>query len=200
MLTQVSTTVIADGSIATTKLADGAVTSAKIGAGAVLAAAVAPGAVTQAKVADGTAGTGPAFSDFRSTTAQTVTSGVTTKVQLNGEDFDTAAAFDSTTNFRFLPTVAGYYQISGRVAANASTAGTVAVAYLYKNNAMVISGQSYIPPSGSSSMVTTVSGLVYLNGTTDYLELFASITGTGTCTILAGTGVTFMQGALVRAG
>jgi hypothetical protein len=49
-------------------------------------------------------------------------------------------------------------------------------------------------------MTTTVTGLVQLNGSTDYVELWANITGAGTITISNGTGVTFLQGTLVRAG
>jgi hypothetical protein len=60
------------------------------------------------------AGTGPAFSVY--STANQVTATVTyTKIQLNTENFDTNNNFDSTTNYRFTPTVAGYYQISGAV-------------------------------------------------------------------------------------
>ena len=54
---------------------------------------------------------GPAFFAYRTST-QSVTAGVTTKVQLNGELFDTHGCFDSTTNYRFTPTVAGYYQFN----------------------------------------------------------------------------------------
>ena len=56
----------------------------------------------------------PAFSAYLGT-SQTVTTDVATKLQLNTEVFDTASAFDSTTNYRFQPTVAGYYQLNGNV-------------------------------------------------------------------------------------
>lgn len=157
------------------------------------------GKIAQPKIADGVAGTGPAFSVSLGAT-QSVSSGVAAKVQLNTEQFDTAGAFDATTNFRFQPTVAGYYLVTGRVAGAASTAGTVLSPMLYKNGAFLQNGQPYIPPSGSSSMTTTITGLVYLNGSTDYLELWANNTGSGTNTFSAGVGVTFLQGALVRAG
>jgi len=182
------------------QLEDGAVGTTQLAANAVTAAKIPDGALTQAKMAAGIAGNGPAISVFRNTSTQTVTSGVATKVQLNGEDFDTDSAFDSTTNFRFQPLVAGYYLVTGRIACSASTSGTVALPLIYKNGSLLLNGQSYIPPSGSSSMTATVTGLVYLNGSTDYLELWANITGTGTVTITNGTGVTFLQGALVRAG
>ena len=199
-LTKIPQSQVEDGAVGTTQLADNAVATAKIAANAVITAKILDANVTQAKLAPGTAGNGPAFSVFRNTSAQTVSSGVATKVQLNGEDFDTDSAFDPVTNFRFQPLVAGYYLVTGRIASSASTSGTVALPLIYKNGSFVLNGQPYIPPSGSSSMTATLTGLVYLNGSTDYLELWANITGTGTITISNGTGITFLQGALVRAG
>ena len=199
-LTKIPQSQVEDDAVSTTQLADNAVIAAKLAANAVITAKILDANVTQAKLAPGTAGNGPAFSAFRNTSAQTVTSGVATKVQLNGEDFDTDSAFDPVTNYRFQPTVAGYYLVTGRMACSASTSGTVAGLLIYKNGSFLLNGQPYIPPSGSSSMTATLTGLVYLNGSTDYLELWANITGTGTITISNGTGITFLQGALVRAG
>lgn len=140
-----------------------------------------------------------AFSAFRSTSAQTISSGTWTRVQLNGEDFDSNGVFDNATNFRFQPTVAGYYQFSGRVVGSASSGGTVAISALYKNGTLNVSGSTYLPPSGSSGMTSVVSGLVYLNGTTDFVELWINMTGAGSITVSAGQGSTFLQGVLVAA-
>ena len=52
-------------------------------------------------------GNQPAFSAYQGT-AQSVTSGVYTKIAFTVENFDTANAFDSTTTYRFTPLVAGY--------------------------------------------------------------------------------------------
>ena len=55
---------------------------------------------------------GPAFSAVN-TGGQTFSNGTATKIQFGTEEFDTAGAFDSTTNYRFQPLVAGYYQFNG---------------------------------------------------------------------------------------
>ena len=55
----------------------------------------------------------PAFSATRTSTNQSFTSAVWTKVECQTEEFDTASAYDNATNFRFTPQVAGYYQVSG---------------------------------------------------------------------------------------
>ena len=56
----------------------------------------------------------PCFSAYQSIT-QTLSNATLTKIQLQTEEFDTNSNFDSTTNYRFTPTVAGYYQVNGVV-------------------------------------------------------------------------------------
>jgi hypothetical protein len=59
----------------------------------------------------------PAFRAYK-TSAQTISSSTFTKVSLQAESFDVTNAFDSTTNYRFQPTVAGYYQANGTIILN----------------------------------------------------------------------------------
>lgn len=188
---------IAAGAVGASELAANAVGSAAIADGAVGASELAAEAVTQEKVASGVAGEGPAFSVYLSAN-QTVASGVATKVALNTEEFDTANAFNTTTN-RFMPQVAGYYLVTAHIGASASTAGTICVPYVYKNGTLYKQGHSYIPPSGSSSMQGSITALVYLNGSTDYVELWANNTGSGTNIFSGGVSNTWFQGAMVRA-
>ena len=197
-LTQIDPSMIPADAIDASKIAAGAVGASEIADGAVGNAELATDAVTQDKVAAGVGGEGPAFSVYLSAN-QTVSSGVTTKVALNAEEFDTANAFDSTTNFRFQPTVAGTYLLTAHIGAAAATAGTILVPYIYKNGAVYKQGHSYIPPSGSSSMQGSITALVQLNGSTDYVELWANNTGSGANTITGGATVTWFQGTLVRA-
>jgi len=139
---------------------------------------------------------GPAFSAYIGAT-QTVSNGVATKMALNTETFDTDGAFDNAT-FRFQPNLAGYYFFTGRLSGAAATSGTIMNAHIYKNGALLKNGQPYIPPSGSSSMTVTISGLVYLNGSTDYVELWGTNSGSGTNTFSAGASVSFFDGYFVR--
>jgi hypothetical protein len=88
------------------------------------------GSIHQADLTSGIAGTGPSFSVARNTTFNP--SGSTwSKIQLNVEDWDTNNNFDSTTNYRFTPTVAGYYQINAHLIATGSP-GECYIA-IYKN-------------------------------------------------------------------
>ena len=108
----------------------------------------------------------PAFSAYANTSA-TFTSGTTSKVAVNTIIFDTANCFNTTTN-RFTPNVAGYYQINGKN--RISGTNVTGNATLFKNGSQLIIG-SYVT-SQSSIVFSIVSTIAYLNGTTDYIELY----------------------------
>lgn len=134
---------------------------------------------------------GPAFSATQSST-QTLSSNTWTKISFQTKEFDTANCFDSTSTYRFTPNVAGYYQISGGY----SVATTASIMYLqcYKNG----SGYKLTTNSGSAGLAGCYGSiLVYLNGTTDYIELYGYIV-TGQA-LSANSQATYFQAALVRA-
>jgi hypothetical protein len=134
-------------------------------------------------------GTGPAFSAYRNAN-QAITASTWTKVQFNTEEFDTANCFDSTTNYRFTPTVAGYYQFTGQV----ESSGNQAYLYtsIYKN------GTEFKRSSTGNNVGTgnTISALIYMNGTTDYVELYVLFASS--LNVASGASVGYFQGVLVR--
>lgn len=135
---------------------------------------------------------GPAFS-ATAPGSQTITTATFTKATLNTENFDTNNCFDSTTNYRFTPTVAGYYQFNGVANITAATSISNASVYFYKNGASYSSSAG--APISSGTAVASVSDVIYCNGTTDYIELYVRAVGTGTLTV---TSATFFSGCLVR--
>jgi hypothetical protein len=112
---------------------------------------------------------GPAFSAYRTAT-QSTSAASHTKVQLNLEDFDTNNNFDSTTNYRFTPTVAGYYQVNWVIVIGTNPSGEY-FSELYKNGSMWSWGNNNVTSNGNYN-ASTGSSLVYMNGSTDYLELY----------------------------
>ena len=128
---------------------------------------------------------GPAFSAYRGGT-QAYSSNTYTKVQINTESFDTNSCYDSTTNYRFTPTVAGYYICTGQIQ---TSAGTYIETDIYKNSAL----HGYTQVSGAWGI--PVTQLIYFNGSTDYIELYAFITTSGNIT--AGF-ATYFYAAMVR--
>jgi hypothetical protein len=143
------------------------------------------------------AGTGPAFSASRTAT-QSVASNTVTKVQLVDEQFDTNNAFDNVTNYRFTPAVAGYYQFSHSVRGIADGGTLQAVnSQLFKNGSELLGSfvtGSFVFQTTVTEANSTGSLLVYLNGSTDYVELYGKVIGTSTSFLSA-----YLTGALVRA-
>lgn len=137
----------------------------------------------------------PAFSAVVTGTT-TITSGVFTKMVFNSENWDTANCFDSTTNYRFTPNVAGYYLITGSLDAGTSTNQTRAIPVIYRNGSAYRAGVN-IGTANGNTFNGNVSAQVYLNGTTDYVELFAYVLAS-TAQYTASTG-TWFDGVLVRA-
>jgi len=136
---------------------------------------------------------GPAFSVWLSR-AQAVAAGRFVKVPFQTKEFDTANCFDNVTNFRFQPTVAGYYQVSSTLK-NMTLVGGDWVAMIYKNGVVYKAGSESVLV-GSSNLQSHVSALVYLNGTSDYLEVFAYCDYA--TSVVASQIASFFQGVMVR--
>jgi hypothetical protein len=132
----------------------------------------------------------PAFSVSKSAN-QSITSGTWTKVTFDTEIFDTNNNFASST---FTPTVAGYYQINGTTDIYPSASGNRAAIRIYKNGSAFGYGND-IQISGQVEMGIVVSSLIYMNGTTDYLELYALMTATSPVIQSFGT---YFTGCLLR--
>jgi len=131
--------------------------------------------VSQAMLATNVAGNGPAFGAYLGSNQTGLSSGVFNKIQFNTEDFDTSNYFDSTTH-RFTPLVAGYYQINASACLEGSTTIQRLLIVVYKNGVGFLRGGDM---QTSGSFIVTVSGLIYMNGSTDYLEIYAYTEGTG---------------------
>jgi hypothetical protein len=132
----------------------------------------------------------PAFSAYQSST-QTIATTTFTKIQFQTEEFDTNNNFDSTTNYRFTPTVAGYYQVTGGT--NTVTTSTTLIVDLYKNGSQ-FKRINYGYPTAPNAYGTA---LIYLNGTTDYVELYV-FQGAASQILAAGSVYTYFQAAMIR--
>ena len=152
------------------------------------ASAVQAGVVVQASLAAGVAGNGPAFSAYQSS-AQTLSSGTTTKITFTSSDFDTSGGMFASS--RFTPTIAGYYTVSTGVQVNTTATGISLE--VWKNGAIFKRLSNTVASNG----VASSSCLVYCNGSTDYVEIYVNLTiGQALST---GSAFTFFQAAMVRA-
>ena len=148
------------------------------------------GSVVQADLASGVAGTGPAFHAYNAGT-QSISAATNTKVVFNAELFDTNSCFDTST-YRFTPNVAGYYQIN------------VGVYYQGTNNAFITLRKNgtelvrFAQLANVSYALLSGSSIAYMNGTTDYLEIYA-YDGGGQTLGASSSILMFFNGFLARA-
>jgi hypothetical protein len=177
-------------------------TAVSISSGQVATFAQAPvlpaASIPQAALAAGVAGNGPTFSAYQST-SQTLPTTAFTKIQFQGEEWDTASCFNNTGStvggipaYAFLPNVAGYYQVSGRMQLT-NLIGQVALT-IYKNGSAY---KDLMNTLGTGSVFMTLgTATVYLNGSTDYIELWGyASTSTPTQT---GSVQTYFLASMVR--
>lgn len=163
-------------------------------AGSVSTSYLVDGSVTQAKFSTNVAGNGPAFSAYNSSST-TLNTTTWTKIALQTKVFDTNSNFDSTTNYRFTPTVAGYYQLNGAVSTN-NSAGSLLCA-IYKNGSQLYKGQ-IVPANSALGTNVNVSGVAYFNGSTDYVELYGYQSNGSAQTTYANSYDTYFNGSMVR--
>lgn len=132
--------------------------------------------------------------------AQTIPNNtIFTKINLDSELVDSGGAFDTSTS-RFQPTKAGYYLVIGGIVYQHSTSemGKLIVLSAYKNGVRVnnlgITGLSSNTSSGANGCC-----IVYLNGSTDYVELFTAQGASVAINLQALSATTFFQTMFLRA-
>ena len=150
--------------------------------------------VTQAMLSTNVAGNGPAFSAY-GTALQSASNATFTKIAYNTEEFDTASYYDSTTNYRFTPLIAGYYQFNATIGSSNAVTGFVGLSF-YKNGSRFKDGT--FGTNGNNGPICSGSALIYLNGSTDYVEVFG-YQNSGTSLNIGSSGANFaFSGALIR--
>lgn len=140
---------------------------------------------------------GPAFSAYFNGSL-TMTSAYTAyKMTCETEQWDTNSNYDNSTNYRFTPTVAGYYQVNGGVSI---TSTNTIRALLYKNGSLYCSGNPATNAS-LSRIPSQIAIIVYMNGSSDYIELYGDSPSAGQ--VIAAYSVdsklnTYFQAAMIR--
>ena len=132
----------------------------------------------------------PAFSAYQpSGSAQSITANTWTKINFQNEEFDTNNNFASS---RFTPTVAGYYQLGAVI--NCNFGSTQALVSFYKNGSEFLRGINI----NSSTAGGGCFGLMYLNGSTDYVEVYLLTSVTGSLDADTGAHRVRFDGCLLR--
>jgi hypothetical protein len=115
----------------------------------------------------------PAFEASLSSSFSEV-SGANTKVPLDSITFDTNSCYDNTTNYRFTPTVSGKYYVYGITTLYSGSTSRVEInrAEIHKNGTSILSAQNDYRANNIRISSSNVSGIIDMNGTTDYIELY----------------------------
>jgi hypothetical protein len=119
------------------------------------------GVVVQADLAANVVGNGPAFRAYAST-ATNVANGVRTQITYATEVFDSDNCYAANT---FTPQVAGYYFFAAQCYAQFGSPPGAYSIFLEKNTA-VFAGVTH-SDTASAYIALSVSGICYLNGSTD---------------------------------
>ena len=135
----------------------------------------------------------PKFTGFFATrnTSYSFGAGSPSKVVTYPISTDNPNGWYNTANGRFTPQVAGYYQFNAALRV-ASGTNAEKVIILAKNDTELHSGVS---SAGSNVYVSTVSAVIYLNGTTDYVDVrvYSDLALTSTTT----STTSYFQGFLI---
>ena len=135
----------------------------------------------------------PAFSAYASGTT-TLTANTDVKVAFATELFDTASCYSSS---RFTPNVAGYYLVNVCLNVNYWN-GIIFSAAVFKNGSAYQYGQTAYPQT-TGGVRASISTLIYLNGTTDYIEGYGYQYAQTTNNVVAATENSTFSACLVRA-
>ncbi len=120
----------------------------------------------------------PAFM-ARMGSGQSVDNGTWTKLEFDTEIFDSDGKYDSSTNYRFTPTVAGKYFCSfsfstGWIDSNGLDDAEYATGIYYKNGAMISPDmgltRSYSP--AADQLVTVANSMIIELDADDYVEIY----------------------------
>jgi len=126
---------------------------------------------------------------YLSTVDQSIPDITWTKIELNAESYDNQNEFDSTTNYRFTATEAGYYFASGKIVYTAVVDQKNYIVAIYKNGIRV--SQKHTNASGTARAGVAVSDVIYL-AEGDYLELWTYHDSGATKYVIYNSWLTFL--------
>ena len=135
---------------------------------------------------------------FRATTPVTnltVNNGASATMLFGTEEVDTNSAYDPATG-RFTPNAAGYYSIDWFIVTSANGAAEI-LATLAKNGTDIAWGTNVVNATAHWNGVGGSAGMIYLNGTTDYINVKLTNNSGSTATVYSGS-LSYFSAYLIR--
>ena len=141
----------------------------------------------------------PSFYAYRSNN-QSISSATVTKIEINTEVFDTDSCYDNSSNYRFTPNKAGKYFFYGSCRGDAGSDNLNNMNVQIKKNGSdnvtggatgggMIAQYNNAAPNKFDNMSMNVSGVLDMNGSTDYVELYVSISDSSGSPTVTGNSV-----------
>lgn len=141
---------------------------------------------------------GPAFSaTFSNSVAQTITTGIPTKLQFTQESYDTDGLYDNSVNYRFTPNLEGIYHFDAAAMIDDLADGAAFFIMLYKNGAEARRG-GFLRTGSTGDNSVVVSADLYMNGSTDYVEVFVNHNHGSNRNIINDADAVYFDGHFVR--
>ena len=122
----------------------------------------------------------PAFEAYLSANQTSFPDLTYTKLLCNAEVYDTDGDYDNSSNYRFTPTTAGKYFAYGQIKIEAGGGNDDAKSLgikIYKNGSAItnVERQSLFNLGYQNSPSISISSVIDMNGSSDYLELYGSL-------------------------
>lgn len=135
--------------------------------------------------------TTPAFAAYHAA-FQNVDSATPTLISYGTEEFDTTSDYSSN---RFTPSTAGKYQVNATIGFGSLGDGKFLKIYIYKNGGAyrAISTKAYV----TGEHFVQIADIVELNGSTDYVEIYAEHDQGSALTVSTTNNGTFFSSSLV---
>ena len=127
---------------------------------------------------------------------QILANNTNTAMVMDTEVFDSNSFFN-TSDYKFTPTIAGYYFIHASLEHSQSTLNYLTATHIYKNGSLALRGAQWNDGS-NSNLNHAISGILAFNGSSDYAQVYAYQNSGGNITIYAGSGTSYFEAFYLR--
>ncbi|WGR74342.1 MULTISPECIES: hypothetical protein [unclassified Bradyrhizobium] len=127
----------------------------------------------------------PIFMGYLSADQTGITDSSFTKVAINTVIKDSSSWFNTSTN-TYTPLLAGTYLVTVKIRCGVATSVTACIGDIYKNGADYARGAAALPASGNTTADASTTAIVTMNGSTDAIQAFGFVSGTGGSDKFAG--------------
>lgn len=130
------------------------------------------------------------FSAYLSS-GQSINDATVTLMQFDTESYDPLGDYDNTTNYRYTPSIEGYYLVLTAVGLTSFADQDYMAVNIRKNGSNISTNYNTLSWASTTALFTQTHRIVYCNGTTDYLDVTCFHNSGASKTTSSGTVVFF---------